>query len=55
MDKNMTLIAEGGGNAAKFDNYTEFIGFAEECDTDININDADLVFAGYGITAPEYG
>jgi Zn-dependent M28 family amino/carboxypeptidase len=54
MDQNMTLVAQGGGNFVKFDYYTEFIGFTGDKDSNISIKEADLVFAGYGITAPEY-
>lgn len=32
----------------------QYVGFTQRQDTAINIKDADVVFCGYGVTAPEY-
>jgi Zn-dependent M28 family amino/carboxypeptidase len=54
MDHNMTLIATTNSKTEKFNYYTEFIGFCGTKETNISIKDAEVVFVGYGIEAPEY-
>jgi Zn-dependent M28 family amino/carboxypeptidase len=54
MDHNMTLKATGKNGTAEFKYYGDFIGFCGQKTTEMNIKDADVIFVGYGIDAPEY-
>jgi Zn-dependent M28 family amino/carboxypeptidase len=54
MDHNMTLKAVGKNGSAEFKYYTEFIGFCGQKSAETSIKDAEVVFVGYGIDAPEY-
>jgi len=49
-----TFVAEGGGSV-DFAFWDEFIAHSGVQAERAEINDADLVFVGYGIQAPEYG
>ncbi len=54
MDKNMVLEASGNNKTDKFKYYSEFIGFCGTKENEIDIKDAEVVFIGYGIDAPEF-
>lgn len=49
----MTLNTPEGKMPLKY--MSEFVGFSKRIEPEIDIKDAELVFAGYGIVAPEYG
>ncbi len=46
-------VAEGGG-VEKFAYRTDTIVGALQAKADVEVSDSDIVFAGYGVTAPEY-
>lgn len=54
MSNDMLLKATGKLQSAEFNFYTEFIGFSGSREKEIIIEDAEVVFVGYGINAPEY-
>ena len=54
MNKDMVLKAYTKDKSIDFNFYTEFIGFSGIREKDIKIQDADVIFVGYGIEAPEY-
>lgn len=49
----MTLHTPQGALPLKY--MDDFVGFSKRIEPEIEIKDAELVFAGYGIVAPEYG
>lgn len=51
--EEMTLTTPQGKLPLKY--LTDFVGFSKQIVPEISIKDAELVFAGYGIVAPEYG
>ncbi len=50
-DKEM--VVKGGGKVARFKYYDEFIAVSGVKKELVSIKDADIVFVGYGIVAPE--
>jgi len=54
MNNDMVLKAYTKDKSIDFNFYTEFIGFSGIREKEIKIQDADVIFAGYGIEAPEY-
>lgn len=49
---SLSVQAPGGNTAMK--NMDDFVIFTENTDTSITVDRADLVFAGFGVVAPEY-
>jgi len=54
MNNDMVLKAYTKDKSIDFNFYTEFIGFSGIREKEIKIQDADVIFVGYGIEAPEY-
>ena len=52
-DKNWKIRGKNG-NTAEFEYFKDFIAVAGKPDATIGIKDAELVFVGYGIQAPEF-
>lgn len=50
---NMTLHTPEGTSTLKY--MEDFVAFSKRLEPEIDINNAELIFAGYGISAPEYG
>ncbi|MAT57674.1 MAG: peptidase M28 [Ignavibacteriae bacterium] len=48
------MIIEGRGKKIELNHADEFVAQSKHLTDEIEISDADLVFAGYGIVAPEY-
>jgi Zn-dependent M28 family amino/carboxypeptidase len=53
-DTTMTLTVRGGGETSRFSYSTEFMGWTKRVRERVSVRDADMVFVGYGIVAPEY-
>lgn len=51
--EQMTIKTPKGKTGLKYPD--DYVAFSERTEQEINIEDAELVFAGYGIVAPEYG
>ncbi len=51
--KNMIINTPKG--KMKLERYRDFTAFSKRFEEEINIDDAPMFFAGYGIVAPEYG
>lgn len=49
-----TLTVSGGGVPLSFAYGTDMVAFAPRPETTVSLTDSPLVFAGYGIVAPEY-
>ncbi|MGA7161547.1 MAG: M28 family peptidase [Bacteroidota bacterium] len=52
-DPSMELIAKHGSKEERFKFREEFIGFSGLQDDNVDISNAEIVFVGYGIVAPE--
>ena len=50
-----TLDFETPKGQLKFPKMTEYVTFSRKMDSEQTLNQSELVFAGFGITAPEYG
>jgi Zn-dependent M28 family amino/carboxypeptidase len=53
-DHNMKMTVIGKNGKLDLDYYKEFIGYSNQRAIEIDIKDAEVVFAGFGIQAPEY-
>lgn len=53
-DPEAVLSVSGGGAALKFAHGEEFVGVTMQVKDRIEITDSEMVFVGYGITAPEF-
>jgi len=53
-DPDMPLTVSGGGETATFAYGPDFVGGTPRVVEDISIEDAEMVFVGYGAVAPEY-
>ncbi len=51
-DKKMEI--EGNGNSLELNLLTDFSAFSRRAQKEINLDQSELVFVGYGIVAPEY-
>jgi Zn-dependent M28 family amino/carboxypeptidase len=49
-----TMTVEGNGQQLEFELAEEYVAQSPHVKENINIEDAEMVFCGYGITAPEY-
>jgi len=49
------MIVKGNGKTLDFDVAEEYVAQSPQIKEDITIEDAELVFCGFGIHAPEYG
>jgi Zn-dependent M28 family amino/carboxypeptidase len=49
------LVIRGQGAQARFQYGTDFVANSKHLDDAASVNDADVVFVGYGAVAPEYG
>ncbi len=52
-DKSVKMNLSGGGSSAQLGFGPDFIVFTGNQETDVNVKDAEIVFVGYGIVAPE--
>ncbi len=52
-DPKMELIANKNGKSERFKFREEFIGFSGLQENEVNFENAEIVFVGYGIDAPE--
>jgi Zn-dependent M28 family amino/carboxypeptidase len=48
------LVVAKGGTKKSFKVSTDFVAFSKHVVDEVKIEDAELVFAGYGVQAPEY-
>lgn len=53
-DSSWSIQSKGSSSAAQFAYFKDFIAVAGRPDTKIQLKDAEIVFVGYGIQAPEY-
>jgi Zn-dependent M28 family amino/carboxypeptidase len=51
---DMTLSISGGKSPMTFSYPDEFVGWTPQVKENVEVKDSELVFAGYGIVAPEY-
>ena len=49
------MIISGKNGSINLEYLKDFVATTNKSETDVNLKDSDLVFAGYGIIAPEYG
>lgn len=54
-ENEFVLKIKGNNQTLSLNNGTDFIGGTPLPQEDINIENSDIVFVGYGINAPEYG
>ncbi len=54
-DHNMTLTVQGKGKVTNLKYGDQFVAFTSRVVDRTGLQNSDLVFAGYGIVAPEYG
>ncbi|HEX9580104.1 MAG TPA: M28 family peptidase [Gemmatimonadales bacterium] len=54
-DKNTTLTVRGRGAATAYRYADDFVAFTKRVVPRSEIRNSELVFAGYGVVAPEYG
>jgi Zn-dependent M28 family amino/carboxypeptidase len=54
-DHNMTLTVQGKGKTTGLTYGEQFVAFTSRVTERTGLQNSDLVFAGYGIVAPEYG
>lgn len=50
-----TMIISGGAEEVVLNVSEDFVAFSEKSAEEVSLNASDLVFAGYGVVAPEYG
>ena len=50
---SMELVARRGAKEERFKFREEFVGFSGTQDEDVDVTNAEIVFVGYGIVAPE--
>ena len=50
----VSLDVQAGGNVEKFNFRTDTIVFSPQGKPQIEVKDSDIVYAGYGVVAPEY-
>ncbi|WP_460611662.1 M28 family metallopeptidase [Hymenobacter seoulensis] len=50
-----TLQIKGGGQPLSLQYKTDFVAFTQREQPEVNVSNSPLVFAGYGVVAPEYG
>jgi Zn-dependent M28 family amino/carboxypeptidase len=50
-----TLQIKGNGQALSFGHKTDFVAFTQREQPQVAVSNSPLVFAGYGVVAPEYG
>jgi Zn-dependent M28 family amino/carboxypeptidase len=47
------LVVKGGGAQARFRFGADFVAFSKHLEPTVSLNDAELVFVGHGVAAPE--
>ncbi len=50
-----TLEFETPKGQMSFDKLTEYVAFSQKVKPEMSLNNSEVIFAGYGITAPEFG
>ncbi|WP_424963771.1 M28 family metallopeptidase [Ekhidna sp.] len=50
-----TMTIEGNGKTIELNVLDDFVAYTEKVVEEISLNASELVFAGYGVVAPEYG
>jgi len=53
--EDASLAIRGQGAQARFQYGTDFVANSKHLDPTVSVTDAEVVFVGYGIVAPEYG
>ena len=46
---------KAGGKELKLENLKDYVAVSRRYEEQVNVDDSDIVFVGYGVTAPEYG
>jgi len=46
---------KAGGKEMKLENLKDYVAVSRRYEPQVNVDDSDVVFVGYGVTAPEYG
>ncbi|HEX8115688.1 MAG TPA: M28 family metallopeptidase, partial [Pyrinomonadaceae bacterium] len=46
---------KAGGKEMKLENLKDYVAVSRRYEEQVNVDDSDIVFVGYGVTAPEYG
>src|ERR1044071_8491949 len=46
---------KAGDKEMKLTNLTDYVAVSRRYEPQVNVDDSDIVFVGYGVTAPEYG
>lgn len=49
-----TMIVEGNGNRVELNVLEDFVAYTEQVVDEVSLDASELVFAGYGVVAPEY-
>jgi len=50
-----TMLIEGNGQTIELNALDDFVAYTEKVVEQVSLEASDLVFAGYGVVAPEYG
>ena len=48
-------VLKAGGKEMKLENLKDYVAVSRRYEPQVNVDDSDVVFVGYGVTAPEYG
>jgi len=46
---------KAGGKELKLENLKDYVAVSRRYEEQVNVDDSDVVFVGYGVSAPEYG
>ncbi|HEX8338488.1 MAG TPA: hypothetical protein VF621_17350, partial [Pyrinomonadaceae bacterium] len=46
---------KAGDKEVKLENLKDYVAVSRRYEPQVNVDDSDIVFVGYGVTAPEYG
>ncbi|HEV7891676.1 MAG TPA: M28 family metallopeptidase [Pyrinomonadaceae bacterium] len=49
------VTLKAGGKEMKLENLKDYVAVSRRYEEQVNVDDSDLVFVGYGVEAPEYG
>jgi Zn-dependent M28 family amino/carboxypeptidase len=48
-------VFKAGGKEMRLENLKDYVAVSRRYEPQVNVDDSDIVFVGYGVTAPEYG
>ncbi|HEY9116491.1 MAG TPA: PA domain-containing protein, partial [Roseivirga sp.] len=54
-EQSPIMTVKGNGWESKFETNKDVVVYTERVEEEVGIKDSELVYAGYGIVAPEYG